>query len=104
MTLENIITLVASLISSISVILGCINKMLDKKLTSLYDNLRLQYRYEICSFAGDIRNKIKKTREEYQAIFEMYDKYEYFVKKLNLTNHYIDNEMKFIEENYKKLK
>lgn len=104
MSIENIITLVASLLSSISVILGTVNKMLDKKLNGLYDNLRLQYRYEICSFAGDMRNGIKKTREEFQAIFEMYDKYETIVKNLNLKNHFIDNEMAYIEEQYKKVK
>ena len=104
MSIENIITLIASLLSSISVILGAVNKMLDKKMNGLYDNLRLQYRYEICSFAGDMRNGIKKTREEFQAIYEMYDKYEHFVKKLNLTNHYIDNEMQYIDEQYKKIK
>lgn len=104
MSIENIITLIASLLSSISVILGAVNKMLDKKMNGMYDNLRLQYRYEICSFAGDLRNGIKKTREEFQAIFEMFDKYESFVKRLNQTNHYIDNEMSYIEEQYKKIK
>lgn len=104
MSIENIITLIASLLSSISIILRAVSKMLDKKMYGMYDNVRLQYRYEICSFAGDLRNGIKKTREEFQAIFEMFDKYEGFVKRLNQTNHYIDNEMAYIEEQYKKLK
>lgn len=72
-------------------------------MNGLYDNLRLQYRYEICSFAGDLRNEITKTREEFQAIFEMYDRYEKIVKDLNLHNHFIDNEMAYVTEQYKKL-
>jgi predicted ATP-binding protein involved in virulence len=103
MSLENIIILVASLISSISVILKAVDKILDKKMNGLYDNLRLQYRYEICSFSGDLRNGITKTREEFQAIFEMYDRYEQIVKDLNLRNHFIDNEMAYVTEQYKKL-
>lgn len=79
------------------------SKMLDVKLSGLYDSQRLQYRYEICSFAGDLRNGIVKTREEFQAVFEMYDKYELLIEKLKLKNHYIDNEMKYIEEQYAEL-
>ena len=104
MSIENIITLIASLLSSISIILKAVNTMLNKKLNGIFDNMRLQYRYEICSFAGDLRNGIVKTREEFQAVFEMFDKYEGLVKQLNITNHYIDNEMEYIEEQYKKLK
>lgn len=77
---------------------------MDVKLKGLYDNQRLQYRYEICNFAGDLRNGIIKTREEFQAVFEMYDKYELLIEKLKQTNHYIDNEMEYIAEQYKLLK
>lgn len=79
------------------------SKILDVKLKGLYDNQRLQYRYEICSFAGDLRNNIEKTREEYQAVFEMYDKYEALIDKLKQKNSYIDSEMQYIKEQYKKL-
>lgn len=103
MEIANWIILLGSLITAITIIITAISKILDIKLTGLYDNQRLQYRYEICSFAGDLRNGIKKTREEFQAVFEMYDQYEALIKKLKQTNHYIDNEMAYIEEQYKKL-
>ena len=91
-------------ITAVATIIASISKVLDVKLKGLYDNQRLQYRYEICSFAGDLRNGIHKTREEFQAIFEMYDKYEALIDKLKLTNHYIDNEMAYISEQYKLLR
>lgn len=100
--MENIIN-IASWITAMGVILGAISKILDTKLKGLYDNERLQYRYEICSFAGDLRNGIKKTREEFEAIFEMYDKYEALIDKLKQKNSYIDSEMAYIKEQYKKL-
>ena len=103
MDLVGWIELLGCLITSITVIIKAVNKMLDVKLRGLYDNQRLQYRYEICSFAGDLRNNIKKTREEFQAIFEMYGKYESLVEGLKLKNHYIDNEMCYIQEQYKTL-
>ena len=55
-------------------------------------------------FAGDLRNGIHKTREEFQAIFEMYDIYERLIEKLKQRNHYIDSEMAYIEQQYKLLK
>lgn len=100
MEILNYVILFGSFISACGIIIGCLSKILDIKLNGLYDNQRLSYRYQISSFSGDLRNGITKTREEFQAIFEMYDKYEMLVKKLKLTNHYIDNEVKFIESKY----
>ncbi len=102
--INNWVVLIAGNITSITVIVTTISKMLDLKFKSVYDNQRLQLRYEICNFAGDLRNEIPKTREEFQAIFEMYDRYEMLIEKLKLKNHYIDNEMNYIKEQYKLLK
>ena len=104
MEIINWIILIGTLITAITIIITAISKMLDVKLSGLYDNQRLQYRYEISSFAGDLRNGIVKTREEYQAVFEMYDKYETLIDKLKQKNHYIDNEVKYIEQRYGELK
>ena len=104
MDIVNLIILFGSLITAITVIVKAIDKMLDTKLKGLYDNQRLQYRYEICDFAGDLRNGIQKTREEFQAIFEMHDKYSSLIEKLKQRNHYIDNEVNFIEEQYRLLR
>ncbi len=94
----------AVLIGNVTVITGALSGILDFKLKEFRDNQRLQYRYEICSFAGDLRNGIVKTREEFQAIFEMYDRYERIIEKLKQKNHFIDNEMAYIEQQYKLLK
>lgn len=104
MEIVNIIILIGSLITATTIIITAISKMLDIKLKGLYDNQRLNYRFAICSFAGDLRNDIKKTRDEFQAVFEMYGKYQDLVEKLNLKNHYIDNEMIYVQEQYKLLK
>lgn len=101
--MEKIIA-IGGTITAIITIVASISKVLDVKLSGLYNNQRLQYRYEICSFAGDLRNGIIKTREEFQAIFEMYDQYEALIEKLKQKNHYIDNEMAYISEQYKILK
>lgn len=102
------IQLLIGLLISMSTLFGVLanffNKVLANKLKPFHDNQRMQLRFELCSFAGDLRNGINKTREEFQAIFEMYDRYELLIEKLNLKNHYIDNEMLYITEQYKLLK
>ena len=83
-------------------IIKTLNKSLDEKLNEklkgLYDNDRAQYRLLICDFAGDLRLGIKKTRYEFQAIEEIYEKYTDLVRDLNAKNHYIDGEWEFIQE------
>ncbi len=102
--ISNWIMLIASTITSIITILGFLNKMLDFKFKDFYNNQRLHLRYEICSFSGDLRNGIHKTRDEFQAIFAMEDIYDKLIKKLKQHNHYIDNEMEYIKQQYKLLK
>ena len=77
---------------------------LNEKLRGLYDDNRRQYRFQIVDFAGDLHNGIHKTREEFQAIFEIFDRYESLVERLNIKNHYVDSEMNYINEQYKKMK
>ena len=94
--------LLASLITSTTVIIVSINKIgkiiittlnnsldkkLDEKLEVLYDNDRSQYRYQIVDFAGDLRNGIPKTRYEFQAIREIHRKYLELVKMLGVKNY-----------------
>ena len=93
----------AVLIGDATVVIGAMTLILDSKLKSFRDNQRLQYRYEICSFAGDLRNGIHKTRQEFEAIFEMYDRYEEIVIKLKQKNSYIDSEMAYIKKKYDEL-
>lgn len=73
-----------------------------ENMDEIYNNQRMQLRYEISNFAGDLRNGIKKTREEFKAIFEMYETYEKLVRRLNQKNHYIENDYAYIQKQYQK--
>ena len=81
-----------------------LNKKLDEKLAGLYHDNRRQYRYMIVDFAGDLHNGIKKTRDEFKSIFDIFGRYSDLVKKLKVENHYVDSEMQYIKEKYKELK
>lgn len=90
--------------SLLSIFVAVLNKMLDKKLKGLYHDNRRQYRYMIVDFAGDLHNGIPKIREEFQAIFDIFGRYEYLAEKLKVRNHYADSEMEYIKEKYKELR
>lgn len=64
------------------------------------DNEKDRLRFEILSFAGDLRNNIVKTRQEFETIFAYYDKYEKIVEKLKLHNGYLDTEFDYIKLKY----
>ncbi len=104
--LSNIQVLVGLLISMstlLSILAGFLNKCLDKKLIGLYHDNRRQYRYLIVDFAGDLHNGVLKTREEFQAILDIFGRYETLVDKLHVKNHYVDSEIEYIKSEYKEL-
>ena len=75
-----------------------------KKLNSKIDvNRKDELRYTILSFAGDLRNGIAKTRQEYETIFAFHDKYELLIKDLQEKNGYLEVEMDYIRNQYKNL-
>lgn len=94
----------AVLIGDAGIVIGGMTAILNFMLKDFLDNQRIQMRYMICSFAGDLRNGVKKTRQEFEAIFEIFDKYEKIIKKLKLTNGFVNSEMAYIKEQYKLLK
>ncbi len=102
--IQVIITLIISMSTLLGIFAGIINKMLDKKLKGLYHDNRRQYRYMIVDFAGDLHNGIKKTREEFQSILDIFGRYETLVEKLKVKNHYTDSEIAYIKDKYKELK
>ena len=69
----------------------------------MYHDNRRQYRYLIVDFAGDLHNGIKKTRDEFKAILDIFGRYEKLVEKLDVENHYVDSEISYIKEQYKLL-
>lgn len=102
--IQVIISLILSMSTLLGIFAGVINRMLDKKLKGLYHDNRRQYRYMIVDFAGDLHNGIPKIREEFQAIFDIFGRYEYLAEKLKVRNHYADSEMEYIKQKYKEIK
>lgn len=82
-------------------------KPVQKQLNDLGDkidgNRKDELRYTILSFAGDLRNGIPKTRQEYETIFAFYDKYEQLIEQLNEKNGYLEVEMEYVKAQYKNL-
>lgn len=67
------------------------------------ENEKDRLRFEILCFAGDLRNGIFKTRQEFETIFVFHDKYETIIEKLKEHNGYLDTEFEYIKEKYKEL-
>ena len=108
----NIVLKLGSLITAITAILGALTWLLNKivfkpmgqKLDALDrkidKNKKDDLRYTILSFAGDLRNGVAKTRQEYETIFMFYDKYEVIISELGIKNGYLETEMSFIRKTY----
>lgn len=64
------------------------------------DNEKDRLRFEVLSFASDLRNNIKKTRQEFETIFAYHDKYEKIIEKLKIHNGYLDTEFDYIKLKY----
>lgn len=93
-----------------SIAIALINKKTNKKLDVIKNienkidtNEKDHLRFSILSFAGDLRNGVKKTRQEFETIFAFHDKYEEIIRGLKQHNGYCDSEFEFIKEKYKKL-
>ena len=82
-------------------------KPMEKELQSLGEKIDInrkdELRYTVLSFAGDLRNGIPKTRQEYETIFSFYDKYEKLIEQLQEKNGYLEVEMDYVKNQYKNL-
>ena len=106
---------ISAFITALSIIGGAviwiikkfIFKPMEKQLENLSNkidaNKRDELRYTILSFAGDLRNGIAKTRQEYETIFAFYDKYEKLIENLQEKNGYLEAEMEYVKNMYKNL-
>ena len=108
--LSNIQTLVTLIITIVTSMVGLgkflskvLENKLNDKLAGLYHDNRRQYRYIIVDFAGDLHNKIKKTRDEFTTIFDIFNRYERLTSQLQVKNHQVDVEMDFIKRKYAEL-
>jgi len=80
-----------------------LTKSLDKALKPLNNQNRMQFRYNIVSFASDLHKGIPKTRDEFNSIFEQIDEYEKICKTLSINNHLFQEEVKFINKRFSEL-
>lgn len=55
-------------------------------------------RGRIISFAESCRKDAKHTRVQFEEIFRAVDDYNYYCEKYSIPNHYIDGEVKYLEE------
>lgn len=60
-------------------------------------------RYECLKFASDVRDGANKKRGEYEEIFRMEQDYNILIKKHNIENGFMVEEMLFIHESYRKM-
>lgn len=72
-------------------------KTQDQKIDN---NEKDRIRYEILDFARACRKKELHTKEEFDHIFEQYDKYEVILAKLEQPNGKVTQAMKFISALY----
>ena len=112
--LKTILSVIISLSTVLTIFTGIVNTLFDKKLKpidekieknrldSVKEDMRMA-RYQVVKFASELRQGVKKTRYEFEAVAEFADSYENAVKELGITNNFFTAEEEFIKERYKKL-
>lgn len=99
--LGGILLAIYKLPNKISTVLKSTIKEEIKPISKQIDeNEKDHLRFEILSFAGDLRNGVVKTRQEFETVFAFYDKYENIIEKLKEHNGYLDTEFNFIKLKY----
>lgn len=110
----DIIITIGTYITAIGTIIGAINKLLDKKLEKVYNTIenhekkrddrdRKKLRFQIVSFASSLHQGEIRTRDEYEAMFELINIYESIIEQRNLKNNYFEEELKYIQKCYESL-
>ena len=114
-TIKELGGLIITISSVLGIFTGIINKVFTKKLKPIEDkiekhrlaNLRAdmeEWRYQVVSFASDLRKGIPKSRFEYEAIFVFMDEYEEAVEELNINNGLFQIESQYIKKCYNELR
>lgn len=102
-----IVALITATPATITAIIALItnkkNNRLEEISNKIDNNEKDHLRFEILSFAGDLRNGVVKTRQEFETIFAFYDKYKEIITALKVHNGYVDSEFDFIKEKFKEL-
>lgn len=112
--LKDVLGLIISLSSVLGIFTGIVNKLFTKKLQPLENKIeenRLlnlkqsmeEWRFQVVSFASELRNGVPKSRFQFEAIFVFIDEYEDAVEKLNITNNFFSEEVCYIKDCYREL-
>lgn len=103
-------------INPISSLLGWIGKKLNRDVkediiklqtdvknvqSDLQDHKVESWRREILDFADAVMHGAKKTKENFDYIIKLHDKYEKYIKEKNIENGQIDLAFGYISTNYK---
>lgn len=84
--------------------LGNIKEQIDE-IRNENDRREVQrLRYECLKFASEVRDGSNKKRGEYEEIFRMEQDYNTLIKKHNIENGFMVEEMLFLHESYRKLR
>lgn len=73
---------------------------IDDLIKQVDENEKDRIRWEVLDFANSCRNDRKHTRDEFQHIVALHDKYKKLLKKTNDTNGVFDLEYKYIQDLY----
>lgn len=73
---------------------------IDDLIKQIDENEKDRIRWEILNFANSCRNGIKHTRDEFQHIITLRDKYQQLLEKTNDVNGVFDVEYKYILDLY----
>lgn len=81
-------------------------KQMSEKLEEMAkeadDKEMMRLRWEILSFARDLRSDTKFSQDDFHHIFEANDKYHRIIDKRNFVNGVIDADMRYVNEVYQK--
>ena len=77
-----------------------VESQLKKQDDKIDNNEKDRVRYEILDFARTCRKQDKHTKEEFDHIFEQYDKYEVILAKLEQPNGKVTQAMRYISSLY----
>jgi len=113
-SIQQILGLIVSLSTVLGIFTGIINRTFNKKLKPLEDKLdkhekedlqnrMSQLRFQVVSFASDLRKGITKTKYEFEAIFKFIDDYEAIIETLQINNNLFAEEVLYIKECYHEL-
>lgn len=83
--------------------LQAVENQLKSQDDKIDNNEKDRIRYEILDFARACRKHEKHTKEEFDHIFEQYDKYEVILSKLEQPNGKVTQAMHFISEVFQEI-